>query len=376
MPHAPTLFDPATLNGMRLRNRFVRSATHEGLAEEDGSASPALAALWRNLAEGEVGLVISGHAYVAQNGKVRTGQLGVDSDALLPGLSGLAHAVHAAGGVCALQLAHGGAHAEPLPTGELPGGPSEMELDGKKICTTMNCEQIGYIVDAFGNAARRAKDAGFDAVQVHAAHGYCLSQFLSPRYNHREDEYGGSLENRARFLLEVLQAVRSEVGDDFPVLIKLNSQDYLDDGLTLDDALLLCRRLENMGIDAVELSGGTMLSGALTPVRAGRFDTADKQAWFREAALRFKSERNVPLMLVGGIRSLEVAEALLADGVCDFISLSRPLVREPDLVKRWHAGDRRPATCVSDNLCFRAALSRRGLCCLSKERENQKQRDA
>ncbi|WP_022662236.1 NADH:flavin oxidoreductase [Paucidesulfovibrio longus] len=369
---AGTLFDPATLNGMRLRNRFVRSATHEGLADQDGNGTPALANLWRALAEGEVGLVVSGHAYVSPDGKVRAGQLGVDADERLSGLAMLAEAVHAAGGACALQLAHAGAHAAPLPTGELPAGPSELILDGKTICTAMDCEHIGRIVDAFGYAARRAKKAGFDAVQVHSAHGYCLSQFLSPHYNKREDEYGGSLENRARFLLEVLQAVRAEVGDGFPVLLKMNSQDYLDDGLVLEDALLLARRLENMGVDAVELSGGTMLSGANVPVRTGRFDTPDKQAWFREAAGRFKKERGLPLMLVGGIRSADVAEDLYAQGICDFVSMSRPLVREPGLIRRWRAGDRSPARCVSDNLCFRAALSERGLCCLTEERERDK----
>lgn len=372
MPRQTTLFDPVEIHGMQLRNRFVRSATHEGLADADGGGTPALAALWRDLAAGEVGLVVSGHAYVSPEGRVRTGQLGADADEKLEGLRMLCEAVHGAGGACALQLAHGGAHAEAGPDGELPFGPSEMELDGKKLCRFMNCERIGKIVDAFGDAARRAREAGFDAVQIHAAHGYCLSQFLSPHYNRREDEYGGSLENRARFLLEVLQAVRAEAGNDFPVLIKLNSQDYLDDGMTLDESLMLCRRLENMGLDAVEYSGGTALSGANSPVRAGRFDTPDKQAWFREAATRFKRERGLPLMLVGGIRSVEVAEELFSQGVCDFVSLSRPLVCEPGLVARWRAGDRRPAACVSDNLCFRAAISERGLCCPTAERREEK----
>lgn len=365
-------FDPATINGMKLRNRFVRSATFEALAAEDGTSTPALAAMLSALAKGCVGLVVTGHAYVSPEGKVRTGQLGVHTDDGLPALKLLADAIHAEGAACALQLAHGGAHAEAPAEGAMPLGPSAIEVNGKPLCTAMSCAQIGQIIDAFGQAARRAKTAGFDAVQVHAAHGYCLSQFLSPHYNHREDEYGGTLENRSRFLLEVLQAVRAEVGDHFPVLIKLNSEDFLEDGLTLDESMLLCRRLENMGIDAVELSGGTMISGANIPVRSGRFDTPDKQAWFRAAARRFKKERNIPLMLVGGIRNLETVETLLGDGTCDFVSMSRPFIREPGLIRRWSEGDRRPSTCVSDNLCFRTFASDQGLYCLTEERERKK----
>jgi len=358
----PAPFDPAEINGMHLRNRFVRSATWEGMAGPDGLATPELAHCMADLAQGGVGLVVSGHAYVHADGQAGPRQLAANRDECLPGLTQLAKAVHEHGGACALQLAHAGAHALSGPTGTPACGPSALDLGQAGSCDSMTCEHIGRLVDDFAVAARRAREAGFDAVQIHAAHGYCLSQFLSPHYNQRSDEYGGPLENRARFLLEVLQAVRADVGGDYPVLIKLNAQDFLEDGLTSDETLLLCRRLENMDLDAVELSGGTAISGQNTPVRRGRIPIPEGEAWYRDTARQFKKERGLPLMLVGGIRSLETAEELLREQVCDFISLSRPLIREPGLVRRWQDGDRRPADCISDNLCFKAAIAG-GLAC-------------
>ena len=368
------LFQETSLGNMTLANRFVRSATWEGLADDTGAATPKLGEFLARLARGEVGLIITGHAFVSPEGRASPRQLGAHSDDMLPGLTALAKAVHGAadGSAVALQLAHGGAHALSGPTGLEAMGPSDMEADGKPLCRAMTREEIDRVVGDFGRAAARARRAGFDAVQIHAAHGYLVSQFLSPAYNQRQDGYGGDLLGRARLLTEVVAAVRDAVGPDYPVLVKMNCQDFLDNGLSVDEALLVARRLENQGVNAVELSGGTILSGDKIPVRAGNFSDPGDQAWYREAAARFKRERAIPLILVGGVRSLDVAEELVAGNVCDYIAMARPLIREPDLIKRWHEGDRSPSACVSDNLCFRTGMTGQGVYCLREERDRDK----
>jgi 2,4-dienoyl-CoA reductase-like NADH-dependent reductase (Old Yellow Enzyme family) len=233
-------------------------------------------------------------------------------------------------------------------------------------------EEIGNIVGAFGQAARRTKEAGFDGVQIHAAHGYLLSQSLSPAFNKREDSHGGNLENRARFLMEVLREVRSVVGPDFPVLVKMNSEDCLECGLTLEDSVQLGAMLEEGGVDAIELSGGTFLSGKLSPSRSG-ITSEEREAYFREAARIFKEKINIPLILVGGNRSIEMAEQLLNDGYADYISMSRPFIREPGLIKRWASGDIRRAACLSDNKCFGPAMAGQGIYCVVEKQENAKE---
>jgi 2,4-dienoyl-CoA reductase-like NADH-dependent reductase (Old Yellow Enzyme family) len=229
----------------------------------------------------------------------------------------------------------------------------------------MTLAEIGRVVAAFGESAALAKKAGFDGVQIHAAHGYLLSQFLSPFFNRRKDAYGGSIENRARIVLETLQSVRKAVGDDYPVLIKINSEDFVDGGLTVDEMLQVAALLEKAGIDAIEMSGGTVyVSGAFSAIRTGAFNTPEKEVFYREAAARYKAKIGVPLLLVGGIRSFEVAEKLVSNGSADYISLSRPLIREPALINRWKSGKLGKATCISDNACFGPTLKGEGLYCI------------
>jgi len=237
-------------------------------------------------------------------------------------------------------------------------------------CRELTPEEIGVICSAFGRAAGRAKAAGFDAVQIHSAHGYLLSEFLSPFFNRRSDQYGGSIENRARIVLEVFQSVRSAVGDDYPVLIKLNSQDYIDGGFSVDDMLAVAALLEKAGIDAVEMSGGTLyLSGEFSAIRTGVMTKPEQEVYYRDAALRFKAALSIPLLLVGGIRSFDVAEALVDDGTADYISLCRPLIREPGLINRWRSADKRKAGCLSENACFRPLMKGEGLGCPIKKGE-------
>jgi 2,4-dienoyl-CoA reductase-like NADH-dependent reductase (Old Yellow Enzyme family) len=234
----------------------------------------------------------------------------------------------------------------------------------------MTKQDIREMVNAFGEAARRAKAAGFDGVQIHSAHAYLLSQFLSPAFNRRNDEYGGDVRNRARIHLEVYQAIREVVGKDFPILIKMNSRDFVENGLSLEDSIQVVRLLADAGIDAIELSGGFITGGKLSPSRSG-IDSEDKEAYFQEEARAVKKEIGIPLILVGGIRSFAVAERLVEDGTADYISMSRPLIREPALINRWKAGDLRRAECRSDNLCFKPGMEGEGIYCVVKSREKK-----
>ncbi len=364
------MFETTEINGMKLANRFVRSATWEGMAEDDGSCTPKLMDLISKLAEGGVGLIITSHAYVRQDGQAGPWQLGIYKDALIQGLREMTQAVHDHGGRIVLQAAHAGFFANAKLTGQIPLAPSQVEGFAKSPRKEMTVGDIQGIVEAFGAAASRAKEAGFDGVQIHSAHGYLLSQLLSPALNKRADEYGGSVEDRARLLLEVLQRVRARVGDGFPVLVKMNSQDFLDGGLTLEDSLKVGTMLQEGGIDAIELSGGTIVSGKLSPSRMG-IKSEEKEAYFRDAAKIFKATLRVPIIMVGGMRSFDLAERLVEEGYADYVSMSRPFIREPDLIKRWASGDLHKAACISDNQCFGPGMAGEGIYCVAEKKQKK-----
>jgi 2,4-dienoyl-CoA reductase-like NADH-dependent reductase (Old Yellow Enzyme family) len=362
------LFEKSTINGMVLPNRFVRSATWEGMAADDGAVTPRLIETMVDLAKGGVGLIITSHAYVAPEGKAGPWQLAVYNDTFIPGLREMTAAVHDNGGKIVLQLAHAGNFAAEKLTGQIPLVVSDFEGLAKSPRQEIMGLDIQRLVIAFAEAAGRAKSAGFDGVQIHSAHGYLMSQFLSPVFNRRQDRYGGAIPNRARIHLEVYHAVRKTVGESYPILMKLNCGDFVENGLTLEDSLQVGSLLADAGIDAIELSGGLLTGGKLSPSRSG-IDTEDTEAYFREDARAFKKTIGIPLIVVGGMRSLEVAEHLVKDGVADYISMSRPFIREPDLINRWKAGDRGRATCVSDNQCFGPGMKGIGIYCVTEERE-------
>ncbi|MBW2147426.1 MAG: NADH:flavin oxidoreductase [Deltaproteobacteria bacterium] len=361
------LFETTEINGMKLANRFVRSATWEGMAAADGACTPVLTELMARLAKGGVGLIITSHAYVRPEGQATPRQLGIYKDEFIEGLQEMTRAVHTNGGRIVLQIAHAGFFANARLTGQTPLAPSRVENFDQSPRREMAAEEIQDIVEAFGQAARRAREAAFDGVQIHAAHGYLLSQFFSPAFNRRRDAYGGPVEHRARALLEVLQTVRASVGREFPIMVKMNCQDFLDGGLTVEDSLQAAAMLQEGGIDAIELSGGTGVSGELGPIRTG-ITSEDKEAYFKEEARVFKKKFSVPLMLVGGIRSFHLAERLVDEGWADYISMSRPFIREPALVKRWASGDRSKAACISDNRCRRPAIAGEGIYCVVEKK--------
>ena len=267
------LFELTTIKNMVLANRLVRSATWEGLAGEDGSCTPAIVDVAVQLARGGVGLIITGHTFVREDGRAGIRQMAIYDDLFLPGLIEMTSAVHEAGGKIVMQISHAGCRAAAHLSGLQPMGPSRFENERGVTCREITRADIEAVTDSFAQASVRAQKAGFDGVQIHGAHGYLLDQFLSPFYNKRADSYGGPVENRTRVVLEVLKRIRNGVGEDFPVLIKMTSEDFLDGGLTVGEMLEASRMLEQAGIDAIEMSGMGM--SILVTIRRSAEDGQD-----------------------------------------------------------------------------------------------------
>lgn len=347
------LFQTCFLGRLGLKNRLVRSATWEGMATDDGHCTPDLVRLIRELAQGEVGLIISSHTFVSPEGQAGPRRLSIDDDRFIPGLREMANAAHEGGSKILLQLVHAGVCANSTVTKLDAIGPSSLATPNGPLGRSMTPTEIEQTVAAFVRAAERAQTAGVDGVQIHAAHGYLLSQFLSPYFNKRADEFGGKLENRARIVRAIVERIKAACGNAFPLAVKLNCDDFLDGGLTVDDSVQIAKMVERSGADALEISGGTGVpTGRFTPVRVGEPRPEDQEAYYRDAAKRFKAAIRVPLILVGGIRSFSVAQQLVDEGIADFISMSRPFICEPNLIARWKSGNTARSACTSCNRCF------------------------
>ncbi len=365
----PNLFDQTTINGMTIRNRLVRSATWEGMCDADGRPTGRLVDYYRELAKGGLGLIISGYTFVRPDGKQLPGKMGIHTDDFEDEMRAITGAVHEEGGKICMQLVHAGGQTDSETAGRRPLAPSEVEVEQfTEVPQELTTDDISEIVSAFAAAAGRAKSYGFDAVQLHAAHGYLINQFLSPLTNRRTDEYGGNIENRCHFLLEVYRAVREAVGEYYPVMVKLNGSDFLEGGLSTKDAVHAAKLLDAIGIDAIEVSGGTPASGDLSPART-KINKPEKEAYNLALAGHIKEAVNCPIMSVGGFRSFEVADDAVRNKGVTYISMARPFIREPDLPKRWEQGDTSPAKCISCNKCFGPGLKEGGIYCVVDKEE-------
>lgn len=373
-----SLFEKTAVKSLELENRSIRSATWSGVGDSRGYVTDLTLSFYRRLAEGGLGLIITGFQFVMPNGIAIPYQIGNYSDDMAEGLRRMAEVIHAAGGKAATQLAHAGARANPQlfpEQGEL-WGPSALRdpLTGNTP-KEMTKAEIAELVQAYAAAALRSKKAGFDAVQIHGAHGYGINQFLAGSSNRRSDAYGGDIAGRCRFLAEVMEAVRGAVGKDYPVFIKLNADDYFDGGLTTEESLYVARRLVEQGIDCIEVSAGSRASGdALMPSRLNILREED-EGYYAKLAGRFKETVGVPVVTVGGLRSLSVISGILAGGLADYVALSRPLVREPNLVNRWKSGDTAKSKCISCNGCYDSGLQGLGISC-KIERKQKEARDS
>lgn len=350
------LFEPVTVGNFEIKNRFLRSATYYALSDMDGFIGQESIDLIRRLAENDVGLIVTGYAYVLKSGQSFADMNGIQDDDHIPGFQKMTQAVHDADGRVVMQIAHCGSASE---TAARTGGDYmavslvDNMPDYDRKPRVMTDEDIDRIIAAFGQAARRVQEAGFDGVQIHGAHGYLISQFLSPLSNHRQDKWGGSLENRMRFAIEVVRSVKSQVDDNFPVMIKLGCKDYLKsgDGLRIEEGAAVAKALEHEGVCLIEISNCTQDMSSRKKNLLG-ITSAEKEACFLPEARIVRKATSLRLSIVGGMRSPGVMEDIISSGAADLISICRPLIRQPDLIKRWKQGDRNPANCISCGKCF------------------------
>jgi 2,4-dienoyl-CoA reductase-like NADH-dependent reductase (Old Yellow Enzyme family) len=355
------LFEPFKIKQVVLPNRFMRSATFDGAADAHGHVTEAQIALFNSLAEGGVGLIVTGITYVHPLGQRREPQPSIADDSVIAGFCKLTESVHNRGAKIAVQLFHAGREGGTFQMlkGAKAIAPSFIDYDpycSQTEYRSMTDEEIWDAVRAFGDAALRAREAGFDAVQLHGAHAYLFSQFLSSFTNRRKDEWGGSLENRLRFHREVLADIRKKVGDNFPVFIKLGVQDSFPEGLQFEEGMAAARILAKAGFDGLEISVG--LRGKAfeeSEFRTG-IDDISKEAYLRSICSTIKRQVNVPVAMIGGLRTFELMEEIIRKGEADLISMSRPLVREPGLIKDWKQGDYHRVRCISCNQCVQAMI--------------------
>ncbi|MGO9214093.1 MAG: NADH:flavin oxidoreductase [Syntrophales bacterium] len=399
------VYTPAWIGPLQVKNRLVRSATYENAATTGGEVSEFLVELYRNLAKGGVGLVITSLAGVYSKALPYHLSIRADEDSFIPSLKKIPRTVREVDSDCKviLQLAHPGRqvinpkdavklfpmlppamlayiqkHPEILTPTEAvhevePTAPSAVyDVTYDRTPRALTTDEIGEIIDAFAEGIRRAQEAGFDGVQLHAAHGYLMSSFLSPRTNQREDQYGGSTENRTRIIKEIYQLARKKVGDRFPILIKMNTTDFLPGGIDLDEAVCVGEIVSEAGFAAIETSGGMSESLTRTKEELGwpplllaesrtGIKTKDQEGYFLPGAKAIKEKTNATIIAVGGFRSFSKIEEVLTSKAADFISLCRPLIQQPDLPNLWRSGEGPDkAECISCNACIPVGSDRLG----------------
>ena len=389
------LFTPINVGNVQIKNRFIHSATYEVMALETGEVSDKLVKRYQNLAKGEVGLIIPGYMYVHPLGRSYKHQTGIHNDDMISGLRKLVDAVHQEGGKIAFQIAHAGRQTTKAMIGQTPIGPSSRGRDPVNFVKPkeMTVDQIQEVIQAFGLAANRAVEAGADGIQLHAAHGYLINQFISPFFNHRKDEWGGSDANRFRFLKELVLEVKKVLPRGMPVLVKLNTHDYTpQQGITPPLAAIYAKWLSDLEINGLEISCGSAIYSFMNMCRG---DVPVKElvqglpGWKRplgklmmksmvgkygfeggynlEAAKMIKPVLGrIPLSVVGGLRTVAQMNEALERQYADCISMSRPFIREPFIVKRIKEGKTDVVACVSCNRCLAAVPSNMPVQCYNK----------
>jgi len=331
------LFRPLRLGSLRLPNRVVMTTVKLGYATEAGEVTDRHVAFYSRRAEGGVGLLTTEPLYIQRNGQELPTQLRIDDDASIRGLERLAGAVHRAAGRIMAHVNHAGRVANPhlVPEGQCVSASAVRCPANQAVPRPLSRHEIDGVVAAFAAAARRVREAGFDAIEIPFSHGYLIHQFLSPHTNRREDAYGGSPENRLRFGREVLQAVRGAVGPDLPIVVRMNATDYVDGGLTLEDGLHIAQSLRDLNVHALSITSGTMCES----VPFCLYPTGTPKAHLLPMAARIREASGLPVIVAGRIRSPTVAREALATRSTDLIGLGRPLLADPDWVRKAEAGD-------------------------------------
>lgn len=353
----PQMFEPIRIKNLEIRNRIARSATYEGMGNNKGEPTAQLAEVYRELAEGEVGLIFTSATIIekfrmelpdATNMAFPTF---IHSDEMVELWKPIVTDVRARGTAIAMQIVHAGRQEAPVVRGgEPPIAPSPVQEKTYGIIPReMSIEEIKEMIEKFAQVCRRVKEAGFDAVQLHGGHGYLISNFISPYTNRRTDEYGGDTAGRAKFIVDIVHRSRQLVGDEYPIMIKMNCDDFVPGGLDKDEAARVAAIVEQGGMDCIEITGG--IYETREEMSQLGINKEEKEAYLRRYAEALKKTVSIPLILVGGIRSPNVIEKVLSDGVADMVSMCRPFIREPRLVSRWRGGDLRKATCISCGQC-------------------------
>lgn len=382
------LFSQGIIGQLELENRMIRTASHEGLADRHGAPTQEQYHFYRAFVEGGIGLIITGYAGIMQNGKSSLYHMTmIDNDELIPTHREMVEKIHGIAGKIVCQIAHCGRQTLSEATGEavLLAPSSIPNRFFKEVPRELTQKEIKDIIGQFAAAAKRVRKAGYDGVQIHGAHGYLLSTFLSRRSNKRKDRWGGSAENRFRIIAETLKAVREEVGKNFPVLIKLNSFERGKDGIKPAECVDFARMVEKTGCcDAVEISAGSnedsfyMARGSfptegilkyLRPYcKMGKIGKGFirhvvapinsylkppfKEGYNLETAAKVKQAISLPVIAVGGMRSKAFMESAVREGKTDFVSLARPLILEPDLANKFMKNESESAKCDNCNICF------------------------
>jgi len=354
------LFEPYEFSGIKMRNRFVRSATVNNLTNKENRFTPEHRKLYTDLARGGVGLIIAGvHRpkrewfldHVFQ-------QPCLDVPGIEEEMRALVDEVHRLGAAFVCQISPpfmiNGKHVS--------GASTDLSI----VPEPLNEEDIAEIKGAYRNVGKVIQGAGCDGVQLHCCHNDVLSRMLSPLFNQRKDQYGGSVENRARLVLELVQELKEGAGEDFPVMIKMNASDFCEGGMTIDAAAEIAAILTTGGICVIEPSSGG--AGASYSPSGPIAKDEWHEGYLIEYAARIKEAVDVPLMVVGGLRDLEMMEEVVETGKGDLISMCRPFIREPDLINRWLSGDTSPSTCESCDGCLKETMRGRKLRCVQVTR--------
>lgn len=345
-----TIYETAQIGNLPLKNWIIRSATMEGSCEQDGKFADKLIPIYENLARGGVSAIITGMMGIDTNSRVSPTMVMAYTDTFVEELKKVSQSVHTFDCKLIVQLSHCGQKAVP-DDGSSPFGPSQNKSDTNTQFQAMTQKDIDQVIAAYALAAARCKEAAADAIQIHCAHGYLLSEFLSPYFNKRTDKYGGSIENRARIVFEVYAAIRKAVGKDFPVWIKINCTDLAQPSITFEECTWVCSELAKLGLNAVEISGGIAVDAKSSSAQVVRNE--QEEAVFAKQALTLSEILPLSVISVCGYRSLGIIEQWLNKGDTAAVSLCRPLISEPELVERWRLGDKTKARCISCNKCFR-----------------------
>ena len=346
------IFEQVNLGGLHLKNRIVRSSTVEFLTNEDFTLTPELLKIYEDLADGEIGLIIT--AAIAPTNMdyrdVRT--MRINNDSFIPELKKITDIVHNKDGKIMAQIGVIGSTTLTPKNDYDKQGPSEVkDIVTGLLNKAMTLEDINAIQIDCANASLRLKEAGFDGIQLQCAHGYLFNQFLSPYYNKRTDQYGGNFLNRARFILETVTRIKVKVGNDFPLFIKMNCSDFFEEnGFDFECCKETVKIFQGSGIDAIELSGGA--AGGKKRTIQNKIHSYESEGYFSFYAVELGKIASIPIISVGGYRSLEKIEDVLQNKNIEAISLSRPFISEPHLVKRWSLGDTNKSRCLSCTKCF------------------------